>query len=107
LTEAPPEQREELRRRLKGRIAQLVTGAWVLIVRQGKKCLCAVQLWFRNEPWHRDYLIFHKPGTRYTEGWWWCRSLATVAKPGDLDLRKPEQARRLEKTLATLDLDVK
>jgi DNA invertase Pin-like site-specific DNA recombinase len=104
LAQTPPEQREELRRRLKGRIRQLLTGVWVVMVRQGRKCVCAVQLWFRGSDRRRDYLILHKPGTRYGDGQWWARSLADIAAPGDLDLRRPEDARLLEEALAAVDV---
>jgi hypothetical protein len=99
LANAPPEQMEELRRRLKGRIRQLVSGGWLVIVRHGKTCVCGLQLWFRGGGRHRDYVILHKPGTRYTEGQWWARSLADVAGPGDLDLRRREDAQTLERNL--------
>jgi DNA invertase Pin-like site-specific DNA recombinase len=104
LAKAPPGEREELRRRLKGRIRQLIAGAWVVVVRQGKRCLCGVQLWFRAGDRHRDYLILHKPGTRYGEGGWQARSLADAAALGPLDLRKPASARRLERALAAAEL---
>jgi DNA invertase Pin-like site-specific DNA recombinase len=103
LAQAPADQREDLRRRLKGRIGQLLAGMWVVIVRRGKKCLCALQMWFRGGDRHRDYFILHKPGTRYTEGQWWARSLASVAGPGDLDLRKPEDAAHLAEALEAID----
>ena len=57
----PSEQREDLRRRLKGRIRQLVAGVWVVIHRRGKTCLCAVQVWFRGGDRRRDYLLVHTP----------------------------------------------
>jgi DNA invertase Pin-like site-specific DNA recombinase len=104
LDRARPEQREDLRRRLKGRIRQLVLGAWVLMVRRGMTCLCAVQLHFRAGERRRDYLLIHRPGNRYREGTWRAWSLADVTKPRDLDLRKRDHARRLEKALAVIDL---
>jgi DNA invertase Pin-like site-specific DNA recombinase len=103
--DGPPERREELRRRLKGRIAQLMTEVRVLIVRRGKTCLCACQFWFRSGGQRRDYLIMHKPGTRYTDGQWWCRSLADIMKPSDLDLRKRADARKLEAVLEAVDME--
>jgi DNA invertase Pin-like site-specific DNA recombinase len=99
----PAEIREDLRRRLKGGIAKLVTEVRVLIVRRGKTCLCAVQVWFRGGNRHRDYFVMHKPGTRYTEGHWWVRSFADVGPP-DIDLRKRSDAHRVEKLLAGLDV---
>jgi hypothetical protein len=102
LADVQEEQREQVRRRLKGRIRELVQGLWVVIVRHGRRCLCAVQIWFRGADKCRHYLITHKPGTRYTEGDWGGKSLTTTAKLGDL--RKQNQPRRLQTMLATVDL---
>jgi DNA invertase Pin-like site-specific DNA recombinase len=104
LAAAPAEQKEELRRRLKGRIRELVSGLWLVIARHGKKCVCGIQVWFRGGDRKRDYLILHKPGSRYTDGHWWARSLASAVKAGDLDLRKRAHARKLEKILAAADI---
>lgn len=118
LAKAPAEQRADLRRRLKARLPQLVARVMVLVVPRGRDRLCAVQVWFHNKR-HRDYLILHKPrevtgGNEFAltdTGTWarvggggWARSLATVAKAGELDLRKPDHAKRLEKVLSTMDL---
>src|SRR5262249_42068666 len=105
LAKARPEQREELRGRLRVRIAQLVSGLWAVIVRRGKKCLCGVQLWFRGSERRRDYLILHVPGTRDTGGRVIVRSLASAAAPGDLDLRKRTDAKKLEAALGAVDLE--
>jgi DNA invertase Pin-like site-specific DNA recombinase len=103
LEQAPPEQREDLRRRLKGRIRQLVTDGRVLIVRKGKTCVAAIQLWFRGGDKHRDYILLHKPRSRYTEEYWWVRSMRETTAPDGLDLRDPEQAKELEAVLAATD----
>jgi len=105
LDKAKPDQLADLRRRLKGRIRQLVSEAPVLIVRQGRTCLCALQLYFRGTGKARDYLIIHRPGNRYGNGTWSVRSLSGVAKPGELDLRNRKHARELEKVLEGVDLD--
>jgi hypothetical protein len=47
----------------------------------------------------------HVPGTRGTPARWWVRSLSVVAKPGELDLRRQQDALALEGTLAELDLN--
>jgi DNA invertase Pin-like site-specific DNA recombinase len=105
LATTPAEEREEVRRRLKMRIAQLVTGIWVVIVRRGMTCLCAVQVHFRGAGRRREFLIVHIPRNRYAQGRWWAKSLASVVKSGDLDLRKPADALKLEKLLALVDVD--
>ncbi len=102
LDNTPPEQREEVRRRLKGRIRQLVKEIWVVVVRRGAKGLAAVQLWFRNSERHRDYLILHTPGNRYSEGRWKALSMPQKAP---LDLRKATDAAKLQKVLLAMELE--
>jgi DNA invertase Pin-like site-specific DNA recombinase len=107
LAQAPDDQREDLRRRLKARIRQLVTEIRVLVVRRGRDRLCVAQLWFRAGGRRRDILIYHKAGwSSWSHGekaQWWVRSFADVAAPGDLDLRKAAHVKRLEKVLAAFD----
>jgi DNA invertase Pin-like site-specific DNA recombinase len=109
LANAPAEQQAELRGKLKRRVRQIVSGIWVLVLRCGSDRLCAVQLWFASEERHRDYLILHRPGCRYgksrREGQWFVRSFVSADTRGELDLRKPDHARRLEKALAKFDLE--
>jgi DNA invertase Pin-like site-specific DNA recombinase len=99
---------EEARLRLRARLRQIAEGFWCLFVARGSWRLAAVQVWFTGGA-HRDYVILHRPGTGGAVGArparWWVRSLADVAKLGPLDLRKREDARRLEAFLLTLDLD--
>jgi hypothetical protein len=97
---------EEARVRLRAAVRRVVESVWVLTVRRGHERLAAVQLWFADGKKHRDYLILHRPATGGSVGTrparWWVRSLAEVARPGDLDLRRREDARALEVDLATL-----
>lgn len=108
LAKAPPDQREELRRRLKGRIRQLVAGMWVVTVPRGRDRLCAVQIWFAGGDRHRDYLILHKPGKMSgparVEGHSWVRSLGPDDAPPGLDLRDPGHAAKLAEALAAADV---
>jgi hypothetical protein len=110
MKQTPPEQRDDLRRRLKVRIRQLLSDVRVLVVPRGRDRWCAVQLWFRGGNRRRDYIILHKPGKRFgetrTEGQWWCRSLATVIQEDDLDLRRRADAAKLEKWLTERGEDV-
>jgi DNA invertase Pin-like site-specific DNA recombinase len=107
LTNAPVEQRQELRRRLKQRIRQLVASVWLLIVRRGGSRICAVQIFFAGGERRRDYLILHKPGRSYGKGRreaeWFVRSFDAAHISGELDLRKRDHARKLEKALAKID----
>lgn len=105
LASTPPKKLEEVRRRLRQRIAQLLGDIRVVLVRRGKTALCAAQVYFRGGDLCRNYLIMHRPGNRYGEGYWWVRSLAEAALPGDLDLRQPEHARELEEALLAVPLD--
>jgi hypothetical protein len=97
---------EEQRLRLRDLLRQLVEDVWVLVVTcpaTPSHRLCAVQVNFASGT-RRDYLIhYHAAGYRRPGGWW-ARSLATVAAPGDLDLRRPEDAQALEADLAKLDV---
>jgi DNA invertase Pin-like site-specific DNA recombinase len=101
LDKARPEQRGELRRRLKTRIRQLVETAPVVIVRRGRTCLCVVQLWFRARDRRRTYIIIHKPGTRYGEGQSW----ATSYERRKLDLRDADEAKTIASELEAIDLE--
>ena len=100
---------EDARIRLRSALRRMVDSIWLLVVPRGHDRLAAVQIWFADGKRHRDYLILHRPprsnGKARKEGGWWARSLASVVKPGDLDLRKPAHAARLEKALAAVDVD--
>jgi DNA invertase Pin-like site-specific DNA recombinase len=96
----------DARLRLRSAVRRIVESVWLLVVRCGRVRLCAVQVWFADGESHRDYLIYHLPkanGQARQEGRWWARSLAEVAAPGDLDLRRRADARKLEAVLAALD----
>jgi DNA invertase Pin-like site-specific DNA recombinase len=100
----------DARLRLRSAIRRIVSAVWLLIVRRGEGRLCAVQIWFAGEKRRRDYLIAHRQprGNRWgrtREGGWKTWSLAEVAEPGALDLRKAPDAEKLEAVLQALDLD--
>jgi DNA invertase Pin-like site-specific DNA recombinase len=98
----------DARLRLRSALRRIVSGIWMLVVGRSIDRLAAVQLWFTGDKRCRDYLILHRPaksnGKNRVEGGWWVRSLASVAKPGKLDLRKPGDAARLEKALLAAEL---
>jgi DNA invertase Pin-like site-specific DNA recombinase len=97
---------EEARLRLRAALRRIVEAIHCLFVGRGRDRLCAVQVWFKDDG-HRDYLILHRRATGGSVGTrparWWARSLAEVA-PGDLDLRRREDARTLAEALAAVDL---
>jgi DNA invertase Pin-like site-specific DNA recombinase len=95
---------DDTRRKVREALRRSLESAWVLVVAQGDYRLCAVQLFFQGGS-RRDYLILHRitfGRQRPVRPRTW--SLADVARPGDLDLRQPDHARRLEKFLLGIDL---
>jgi DNA invertase Pin-like site-specific DNA recombinase len=99
---------DELRMRLRSLLRRMTEVMCVVLVARGTVRLCAVQVWFAGGKRHRDYLIVHRAakdnGRKRTAGGWSCRSLAEVARPGDLDLRRPADAAALARALAGMDL---
>jgi DNA invertase Pin-like site-specific DNA recombinase len=113
----------DTRLRLRAAIGRIVDGVWLLVVaptakkprpekqrvngrppRPGRDRLAAVQIWFAGGKKQRTYLVFNRAAGFYREASWWCRSLAEVHQPADLDLRDPRHARDLEAVLLALDL---
>jgi DNA invertase Pin-like site-specific DNA recombinase len=108
LTSAPDPR--DARLRLRSALRRIVEGMWLVIVPRKRNRLCAVQMVFRGTGRTRSYLIYYQAprGNQHAEtkpGSWWVRSLSSVAKPGDLDLRKPAHAQRLEAALAAAKLE--
>jgi DNA invertase Pin-like site-specific DNA recombinase len=106
LERVPESQREDLRRRLKGRIRQLVSEVWVLTVPRGRDRLIAVQVFFRSER-RREYIIVNRPGKMSgpirVEGQSRVCSFAEVMDPGDLDLRNDSDVGKLARLLGEID----
>jgi hypothetical protein len=94
---------EDARLRLRAAIRRVVESVWLLVVRRGSLWLCAVQVYFRGDG-HRDYLIHYQPAGNSRPGGWSAHSRADLARLGDVDLRKPEDAAALQPPLETLDL---
>jgi DNA invertase Pin-like site-specific DNA recombinase len=94
--------------RLRAALLATVDSIWCLLVTVGRARhrVAAVQVFFKGGQ-RRDYLILLGRGTGGAVGTrparWQARSLAGVVKPGALDLRVPDHARRLEKALGELD----
>jgi hypothetical protein len=94
---------DEARLKMRPVLRRVVEEAWVLVVPRKSWRLCAVQLFFSGGA-RRDYLIAHQTAAYRRPGGWWARSLASVVKPGELDLRKRDHAKRLEKALSEVEL---
>jgi DNA invertase Pin-like site-specific DNA recombinase len=95
---------EDVRVRLRGALRRIIESVWLLPVPRGRDRLCAAQIYFSGGERHRDYLIYHKAAGGGRKGSWWAKSLASVADPDDLDLRRREDAAALEQQLAEVDL---
>jgi hypothetical protein len=112
LAEAMEEQgwSDDARVRLKAVVARVVESVWLLVLPavKGQDRLAAVQLRFKDSHHHRDYLILCRPpkanGKATTPGGWWALSLADVTALGNLDLRNPADAKKLEAALLAADL---
>jgi DNA invertase Pin-like site-specific DNA recombinase len=100
--------KDDARLRLRSALRRMVDSMVLLVVPRVKDRLAAVQIWFAGGKRHRDYVIWHRPvrGNHRVriEARSMVVSLATALKLGDLDLRRPEHARRLQKSLERLDL---
>jgi DNA invertase Pin-like site-specific DNA recombinase len=108
--ESAPDQ-QDARLRLRAALRRVVEEMRLLVVPHGagRDRLVAVQVYFAGKGRRRDYLILHRPATGGSVGTrparWWAKSLASVARPGKLDLRNKDHAAALEKVLLKLDLD--
>jgi hypothetical protein len=100
---------DDARLRLRSAIRRIVDSIWLLIVPRGWSRLCALQVWFADGKRHRDYLILSRHSRTASpasnKALWWVKSFAEVAKPEDLDLRRQADAKKLEKLLASVDLE--
>jgi DNA invertase Pin-like site-specific DNA recombinase len=99
---------DDARLKLRSALRQIVDSIWLLVVPRGRDRLAAVQVWFADGKRQWSYLVLHRPpmdnGKARREGGWWCRSLAEVAGPGDLDLRDQRHAAELAAALEAVDL---
>ncbi len=96
--------------RLRSALRRVMGEIWMLVVGRGHDRVCAVSVWFAEEGRRRDYLVYYRPersnGKARQEAKWWARSISLeeVAGRATLDLRKREDAKRLEAALATVEL---
>jgi DNA invertase Pin-like site-specific DNA recombinase len=103
---------KDARLRLRAALRRIVKEVWILPVALGKDRICAVQVFFAEGDSRRDYLIFNAPPRsdgrgKSKGGASWVRSLATVVRDDDFDLRCPADARELAGVLARVDFSKK
>jgi hypothetical protein len=97
---------EPHRLRLRELLRTLIAEIWILIVPRKSYRLCAVQIFFREGNEARDYLIVYRSAAYKREGFWRAQSLKHDLVGGKLDLRRPEDADALSRTLREIDLDL-
>jgi DNA invertase Pin-like site-specific DNA recombinase len=96
--------KDEARRlRLRGLLRSLVESVWLLVVPRKTHRLAAVQFHFADGR-RRDYLIHYWSAGYCREGGWEVLSSADTERLGELDIRKPKDAKALERTLLGMEL---
>jgi DNA invertase Pin-like site-specific DNA recombinase len=100
---------KDARLRLRAVLRRIIESIQLLVVRRGgRDCLAAVQIWFAGGKRQRSYLVFYRPGSANAQtrrkASWKAHSLASVADPAELDLRRREDASALEAELLEMDL---
>jgi DNA invertase Pin-like site-specific DNA recombinase len=98
----------DARQRLRTVLRRVVESIKMVVVPRGNDRLCAVQVWFTGGQRQRSYLIYYRRcasnGKQRREAQWSARSLASIVKPGELDLRRRKDAAQLEKVLLAVDV---
>jgi DNA invertase Pin-like site-specific DNA recombinase len=116
----PPEEREDLRLRLRAALRRMLESVWLLVVPRGRDRLAAVQVRFAGGGM-REYLIHHH-GPRGNQsgrvpGWWRVASIRSPFGPLDpdspasiglapFDLSDPAGVARVLETLSLEDEDI-
>lgn len=99
---------EDLRMRVRSALLRSVESITCLFTGVGRTRVAAVRVDFRGTGRHRDYLIVYDPGrsnaAKKGQGRRYTKSFADVSGAGDIDLRDPAQAAKLEKWLASVDM---
>jgi hypothetical protein len=95
---------DELRLKARAALRRAVEGIHLLVVPVGRAKEVAVRVQFAGQAAHRDYLMTYTPGRSNGKvkrpGVWSVKSFVDVGPPGKkLDLRKEDDAARLEKRL--------
>jgi DNA invertase Pin-like site-specific DNA recombinase len=92
------------RLRLRMLLRRSIEAIYLVVVPQGRNRLCAAQVVFRDRPLRRSYLIMSHAGhgnrSASRPARWEAKSFASPVV--DLDLRDPQHAAKLEKSLASV-----
>jgi DNA invertase Pin-like site-specific DNA recombinase len=100
----------EARLRLRAALRRMIDAIWLLVVPRGRDRFCVAQVWFAPEgKQHRDYIMLHRPAkangsARQEAPPPLVESFEDAGLP-DLDLRKRDRARALEKDLVALAIE--
>jgi DNA invertase Pin-like site-specific DNA recombinase len=98
---------DDVRLRIRTALRRMAEGVWCLFLARGAWRIAAVQIWFHGGA-HRDYFVLYRRAVSgnaparpaYCDS----ADMARVAQPGELDLRKRDHAKRLEKVLLAMPL---
>jgi DNA invertase Pin-like site-specific DNA recombinase len=94
---------DEARLRLRPVLRSIVEEARLLLVNRVRRLIAAVQFHFVGGA-HRDYLVVYQSAGNCRRRAGWCCSLADAATLGPRDLRKADDARKMEVLLSAIDL---
>ena len=94
---------DEARLKIRGVLRSIIQDARLLLMKKGSWLMVAVQFFFAGGA-ARHYLVAYRPACRGRAGRWYARSLADIADPAELDLRRREDAAALEAELLEMDL---
>jgi DNA invertase Pin-like site-specific DNA recombinase len=96
---------DEARLRLRPVLRRIIDVIHMLVVRRRSYLVAALQVHFAEGGKRRHYLIVNQSASRNCKGGWWARSFADAALPGDLDLRRPADAAKLEAVLQAVRVE--
>jgi hypothetical protein len=107
-TAKTPEEREDIRLRMRAAFRRWISEIWLLVVPRGKDRLCYVQIYFTDGR-RRDYLIFRRSPRGNHKDKMTPARLYVETKPAlvpNCDLRKRDHADRMERALLAWELPV-
>jgi hypothetical protein len=89
-------------------LRRTVDKVYCVFTGNGRIRLAGVRVRFRGTDHHRDYVVAYSPGRSNhrvkREGQLWHESAAWIDEPGDLDIRRPADAVKVERLLKELDI---